>query len=350
MSSRFGSVDGVARTTRSRYRGAPSSGPREHLERARLRVAGAVRRGGGGSRPSGVRSSSTPRISAPDMPSTAEWWIFVSSPTLPSVEAVDQVQLPQRPRAVERAREDPRHLLGDLLVGRRRRDRQLAHVVLEVEVRIVDPVRVVEPERHRASAASGTAAAAAAARRSSPGRRRARAGRRGACSGRAPRARRRALPGAGFPAPGTARQGLSAAASVPLLAGESTGVCTPRCAMPAAAIAGLRLVAWSSESSTYPGSPACRWSAPTAPMSGTSSTSCSTSAAARRGSTASSSPSSGDACSSAPGASARSRRTGCACAAARSTCASSSCAPASAWSSASCIGRDCATGASSTSA
>ena len=62
-------------------------------------------------------------------------------------QAVDQIDLPQRSRAVKRTREDPRHLLGQLLVRRRRRQRQLAHVVLQVEVRVVDPVRIVEPER-----------------------------------------------------------------------------------------------------------------------------------------------------------------------------------------------------------
>ena len=43
------------------------------------------------------------------------------------------------------------------------RQRQLADVVLDVEAAVVDPIRVVEAERHRAQAASGTAAADAAA-------------------------------------------------------------------------------------------------------------------------------------------------------------------------------------------
>ena len=67
---------------------------------------------------------------------------------VPALEAVDQVELPQRAGAVERARHDPRHLLGQLRVAAGRRQRQLADVVLEIEVRIVDPVRVVERERH----------------------------------------------------------------------------------------------------------------------------------------------------------------------------------------------------------
>ena len=39
------------------------------------------------------------------MPSTTEWWILVSSATRPSGEPVDDVELPQRPAAVERAAE-----------------------------------------------------------------------------------------------------------------------------------------------------------------------------------------------------------------------------------------------------
>ena len=44
-------------------------------------------------------------ISLPEMPSTTEWWILVSSATRPSGEPVDDVELPQRPAAVERAAE-----------------------------------------------------------------------------------------------------------------------------------------------------------------------------------------------------------------------------------------------------
>ena len=65
------------------------------------------------------------------------------------LQSVDQVCLPQRPRAIERPLEDPRHLLGQLGIGRRRRQRDLAYVVLQIEVRILDPIRVVEVERDR---------------------------------------------------------------------------------------------------------------------------------------------------------------------------------------------------------
>jgi hypothetical protein len=61
---------------------------------------------------------------------------------------VDHVQLPQRAGAVERAREDPRHGLGELAVAARRRHGGLADVEVEVEVGILDPVGVVEAERN----------------------------------------------------------------------------------------------------------------------------------------------------------------------------------------------------------
>jgi hypothetical protein len=70
-------------------------------------------------------------------------------PDVAVLQAVDQVDLPQRPRTVERPREDARYLLSHLGIRRRRRDRELADVVLEVELGIVDPVGIVEPQRDR---------------------------------------------------------------------------------------------------------------------------------------------------------------------------------------------------------
>jgi hypothetical protein len=62
-------------------------------------------------------------------------------------QAVHQVQLPQRLRPVQRTGVDPGHLFGQLGVGSGRSQGDLADVELEVEVRIVDPVAVVEVER-----------------------------------------------------------------------------------------------------------------------------------------------------------------------------------------------------------
>src|SRR5215218_125413 len=64
------------------------------------------------------------------------------------LEPLDDVELPQRALAIERAGHDARALVGELRVGARSRQGQLAHVVVEVELRIVGPVGVVEPERH----------------------------------------------------------------------------------------------------------------------------------------------------------------------------------------------------------
>ena len=138
---------------------------------------------------------------------------------VPVRQPMDQVHLPQRSRAVERPREDPRDLLGQLAVGRRRRQRQLAHVVLEVEVRIVDPIWVVQAERHllqpqRNGGSSGSRSASMFCSRP------ARVARSPECSGRAARRPRRARIAAVSPAPGTAHRVRSAAASL-LLGGES---------------------------------------------------------------------------------------------------------------------------------
>ena len=61
---------------------------------------------------------------------------------------MDQIELPQRPCAVERPRHDSRDLLGQLLVAPRRGQRELTDVEVEVELGVVDPVRIIEPERH----------------------------------------------------------------------------------------------------------------------------------------------------------------------------------------------------------
>ena len=67
-----------------------------------------------------------------------------------AVEALDQPQLPERLRAVELLGEDPRGEVAQLLLGARRRQRGLAHVVVEVEVGVVDPDRAALLEGHLA--------------------------------------------------------------------------------------------------------------------------------------------------------------------------------------------------------
>ena len=61
-------------------------------------------------------------------------------------QALDHVALPQRAAPVEGPADDAGHELADLLVAARRRHRGVAHVEVEVEARVVHPVRVVEPE------------------------------------------------------------------------------------------------------------------------------------------------------------------------------------------------------------
>ncbi len=152
---------------------------REQLEATGDAVARPARLGQRDRRvPSGSRSISVTRISAPDSPSSAAWWTLRQQPDLgPVLDPVDEVHLPQRPAAVEPALEDPRPLLGELAQVAGRGQRDLADVVVEVDVRLLDPERVVEAERdldeapaerreqvqalaqHRAQAADGDDAA-----------------------------------------------------------------------------------------------------------------------------------------------------------------------------------------------
>ena len=64
-----------------------------------------------------------------------------------ALEAMDEVELPQRPGAVESPRVDPRGLLGQLGHATRRGKRELAAVIAEVEVVVGHPVGPVEVER-----------------------------------------------------------------------------------------------------------------------------------------------------------------------------------------------------------
>ena len=66
----------------------------------------------------------------------------------PAVQTVDQVELPQGPVTVELPSVQAGRLLGQLPVVAGRGQRELADVELDVEVGVLDPVRLVEPERH----------------------------------------------------------------------------------------------------------------------------------------------------------------------------------------------------------
>ena len=93
-------------------------------------------------------------ISIPDMPSMAAWWILVTTAKQPAgtpcdvVQPFDDVELPQRPVEIERTRDQASHLDAQLSPVARLRQRDVTNVELEVEVGILDPVRVVQVERH----------------------------------------------------------------------------------------------------------------------------------------------------------------------------------------------------------
>src|SRR5204863_5888909 len=63
-------------------------------------------------------------------------------------ETLDDPELPQRPRPVERTARDVTRDLGDLLWTARHWTADAADVVVEVEVGVVDPRRVRDAERH----------------------------------------------------------------------------------------------------------------------------------------------------------------------------------------------------------
>ena len=83
----------------------------------------------------------------PDAPSIVEWWYLREHRPAPVGEALDDVDLPQRPTSIHVSTDDARHLIAELVGGTGRSETDVADVVVEVEVGVVDPVRMVEPER-----------------------------------------------------------------------------------------------------------------------------------------------------------------------------------------------------------
>ena len=103
--------------------------------------------------PSAVRSSSLASISAPAMPSMTEWWIFGDQPDLAAGHALHDVHLPRRLLRRERTTHHLGHLGPELGIAARRRQRDAVQMVGQVEIGVVDPARVVQPERDRHEAA-----------------------------------------------------------------------------------------------------------------------------------------------------------------------------------------------------
>src|SRR5690606_318074 len=69
-------------------------------------------------------------------------------------QSLDDVQLPQRTPPVQCSAVQPRDLGGELTVVAGRRQRDLADVVVEVDLPVRRQVRVIQPERHRDQAAA----------------------------------------------------------------------------------------------------------------------------------------------------------------------------------------------------
>ena len=65
-----------------------------------------------------------------------------------TIESMDQIHLPQRASAVQRAGVQAGSLRGQLLVVAGRGQRQFADMELDVEVRVLDPVGLIQSERH----------------------------------------------------------------------------------------------------------------------------------------------------------------------------------------------------------
>jgi hypothetical protein len=65
-----------------------------------------------------------------------------------AVELFDQVELPERSRHVERSRVDAGGLNTELPPVAWLRQRDMAHVIFEIEAFILDPVGMIEVQRH----------------------------------------------------------------------------------------------------------------------------------------------------------------------------------------------------------
>ena len=150
MPARLGEVAHEAQLVRTAF-----AGLRVRFATVRRRSSRSLgtRRGPtGGSRPSaeasGARSCISIIIITPDAPSIVAWWYFVSSAHRPlSKPSMTYTSHSGRLRSIGRPtmRET---CSAELIDTSRRGDAQVADVEVEIEVRIVDPVRVVEAERH----------------------------------------------------------------------------------------------------------------------------------------------------------------------------------------------------------
>ena len=157
----------AARTPRTISRGLVARSRSASPSSCRSVGSGRASHGGASGGPCGSasRSKRTVVMSTPETPSTSAWWLLPTIAKRPPSQPLDQPQLPERLRAVELLGEDPRGEVAQLLLGAGRRQRGLAHVVVEVEVGVVDPDRAALVEAARSAASGGSAGPGAAARR-----------------------------------------------------------------------------------------------------------------------------------------------------------------------------------------
>ena len=71
-----------------------------------------------------------------------------------TLQTVDEIGLPQRTAAVQRPRMQPCRLHCQLAIITRRGQRQLADMELDVEIGVLDPVRLIQPKGHLHQAAA----------------------------------------------------------------------------------------------------------------------------------------------------------------------------------------------------
>ena len=86
---------------------------------------------------------------APLTPSRMAWWILAMSAVRPSCQALDDVHLPQRPVGVELAAHHRGHEGVELGLPARRGQAGPGEVVVQLEVGVVHPDRVVRPKGTR---------------------------------------------------------------------------------------------------------------------------------------------------------------------------------------------------------
>ena len=102
-------------------------------------------------------------MSTPETPSTSAWWLLVTSAKRPpSTLSTSHISHSGFERS-SRCENTRAARIAQLLLAARAREGGVADVVLEVELRVVDPLRPALAEGARCAASGGTAAPGAGA-------------------------------------------------------------------------------------------------------------------------------------------------------------------------------------------